>query len=176
MSAAKKHEVGTGVAIGLIVGGVIATALGIVDLPFAAPLGALAGGLCGAYVIRGKIGHSTGVGALSGLLSLPFFLGLSEILLIFGVVQLPSGPQPSFAELQSAVAVIALENVLAGAVGGSFLASVRRKAVLPSETSETTMLKQAAGQVTYCIQCGAQLASGNSTCPHCGAKQPQNVV
>ena len=176
MAAPKKHEVGTGVSIGLVVGGVIATALGVVDLPFAAPVGALIGGLCGAYVIYGKIGHSTAVGALSGVLSLPFFLGLSEILLIFGVVQLPSGPQPSFAELQSAVAIIALENVLAGAVGGSILATVRRQTVLPSETTEATIPKQATGQMMYCIQCGAQLTSGNQTCPHCGAKQPQAAV
>ena len=176
MSTSKQHELGTGVAIGLVVGGVIATALGVVDLPFAAPVGALIGGLCGAYIIYGKIGQSTGVGALSGVLSLPFFLGLSEILLIFGVVPLPPGPQPTFAELQSAVAVIALENVLAGAVGGSILATFRRQTVLPAETTEANVLKQATGQVMYCIQCGAQLASGNSVCPHCGAKQPQNAV
>jgi ribosomal protein L40E len=176
MSAAKKHEIGTGVAIGLVVGGVVATALGAVELPFAAPVGALIGGFCGAYVIYGKVGPSAGVGALSGILSLPFFLGLSEILLVFGVVQLPSAPQPSLAELQSLVVVIALEDVLAGAVGGSILGAVRRQTVLPSEAPETTMQKQPSGQVMYCIQCGAQLPSGNLTCPHCGVKQPQTSL
>ncbi|HMK83620.1 MAG TPA: zinc ribbon domain-containing protein [Candidatus Bathyarchaeia archaeon] len=166
----KKHELGTGVAVGLVVGGVLATIVATTDSSFSGPIGAFVGGACGAYVVYDKIGRSTIVGLLSGILSLPFFLGLSQVFVIFGLIPLPPGPQPALTELQSAVVAIALMNVLAGAVGGSILGVVRHPTLTQPEAAA---LPIPSGQMKYCIQCGAQLTPGNSTCPHCGVKQPE---
>jgi hypothetical protein len=169
-SKSNKRELGTGVAIGLVVGGVIATVLSTTEMPFSAPVGAFIGGACGAYVVYDRIGPSTIAGALSGVLSLPFFLGLSQIFAIFEIIPIPAGPLPALKDLQSAIVVIMLLNILAGAVGGSILGAVRHPTTLPSEA--ITIPKSPTGEVKYCVQCGAQLPTGNATCPHCGAKQP----
>ena len=174
MALSKTHEFGTGVAIGMVVGGLLATILSIPDLPFSAPVGAFVGGVCAAYVLYGKIGPSTLAGALSGFLSLPFFLGLSQILVIFEIIPIPPGPQPTMAELQSAVVAIALMNLLAGAIAGSILGAVRHRQ--PAPTEPAAMLKAPIGQVKYCVQCGAQLPPGNLVCPHCGARQPETPL
>lgn len=174
MSISKTHELGTGVAIGTLVGGLLATVLSIPDLPFSAPVGAFVGGACAAYVLYRKIGPSTLAGALSGLLSLPFFLGLSQILVIFEIIPIPPGPQPTMVELQSAVMAIALMDLLAGAIAGSMLGAVRHRQ--PAPTEPATMLKTPLGQAKYCVQCGAQLPPGSMACPHCGAKQPETSL
>jgi len=166
----KTRELGTAVAAGLIVGGAVATLLSITEFPYAPPVGAFIGGAIGAYVLYSKMANSTLAGALSGLLSLPFFLGLSQILLIFEVIPMPSGPQPSLAELQSAVVVIALMDLLAGAVAGSMLGAVHHPPSAPTET--VPLGGYPPGQVKYCVQCGAQIPAGSLTCPHCNAKQP----
>ena len=172
MSISKTHELGTSVAIGMVIGGFIATLLSIPDFPFSAPVGAFVGGACAAYVLYQKIGPSTLAGALSGLLSLPFFLGLSQILVIFEVIPIPPGPQPTMVELQSAVVAITLMDLLAGAIAGSMLGAVRHRQPPPPEPA--TMLRTP-GQVKYCVQCGAQLPPGSMTCPHCGARQPEST-
>lgn len=172
MSSAKKCELGTGVAVGLVVGGVLATVIAITDLSFSAPIGALVGGACTSYLVYEKIGRSTIAGGLSGLLSLPFFLGLSQIFLIFGLIAVPSGSQPSFTELQSAVVTLIIMNFLAGAVGGSIVAAVRRPTVVHSEPVTAT----STGPARYCVQCGAKLSPGKANCPHCGAGQPEMSV
>jgi hypothetical protein len=170
MSTPKKRELGTGVAIGLVVGGVLASVIAITDLSFSGPIGAFIGGACGAYVVYDKMGRSTIAGLLSGMLSLPFFLGLSQVFVIFGLIPLPPGSQPTLTELQSAVVAIALMDVLAGAVGGSILGAVRHPTVIQSEAAT---LPIPSGQMKYCVQCGAQLSPGKTTCPHCGVKQPE---
>ena len=173
MSISKTHELGTSVAIGMVIGGFVATLLSIPDFPFSAPVGAFVGGACAAYVLYQKIGPSTLAGALSGLLSLPFFLGLSQILVIFEVIPIPPGPQPTMVELQSAVVAITLMDLLAGAIAGSMLGAVRHRQPPPPEPA--TMLR-APGQVKYCVQCGAQLPPGSVACPHCGARQPETSL
>jgi len=170
MAASKSRELGTGIAVGLIAGGLVATVLSIGDLPFSAPVGALIGGALAAYVIYDKIGPATLAGALAGLLSLPFFLGLSQVFVIFGIIPIPPGPQPTMAELQSAVVAITLMDVLAGAVAGSILGAIRHP---PPPSTATPLQNLPPGQAKYCVQCGAQLPSGTPTCPHCGARQPE---
>jgi len=172
MSISKTHELGTSVAIGMVVGGLLATLLSIPDLPFSAPVGAFVGGACAAYMLYQKIGPSTLAGALSGLLSLPFFLGLSEILVIFEIIPIPPGPQPTMVELQSAVMSIVLMDLLAGAIAGSMLGAVRHRQPPPTEPATVTFPP---GQVKYCVQCGAQLSPGSMACPHCGARQPTST-
>ena len=173
MAASKSRELGTGIALGLIAGGLVATVLSIVDLPFSAPVGAFVGGALAAYVIYDKIGPATLAGALAGLLSLPFFLGLSQVFVIFGIIPIPPGPQPTMAELQSAVVAITLMDILAGAVAGSILGAVHHP---PPPSLETQLPNLQPAQAKYCVQCGAQLPSGTSTCPHCGARQPEVTV
>ena len=173
MHASKPRELGTGIAAGLLVGGVVATLLSIRDLPFSAPVGAFVGGALAAYVVYDKIGPSTLAGTLAGLLSLPFFLGLSQIFVIFEIIPIPPGPQPAMAELQSAVVAITLMDILAGAVAGSILGAVRHP---PTPSPATTLPNYPTGPAKYCVQCGAQLPPGNVACPHCGARQPESTV
>ena len=169
MAVSKSRELGTGIAVGLIAGGVVATVLNSVNLPLGPPVGAFVAGALAAYVIYGKIGPATLAGALAGLLSLPFFLGLSEVLLIFGIIPMPAGPQPTMAVLQSEVVAITLMDILAGAVAGSILGAVRHP---PPPSVATPLPNLPLGQAKYCVQCGAQLPSGTLSCPHCGARQP----
>ena len=169
MAASKSRELGSGVAAGLVAGGLVATVLSIVNFSFAAPVGAFIGGGVAAYVVYGKIGPATLAGALAGLLSLPFFLGLSQVCVIFGVIPIPPGPQPTMAELQTAVIAITLMDLLAGAMAGSILGAVHH----PPKAPATPLATYPPEQVKYCVQCGAQFPRGTLTCPHCGAKQPE---
>jgi len=170
MAETKSRELGSGVAVGLVAGGVVATILSITNFPFSAPVGAFVGGAVSAYVIYSKIGPATLAGALAGLLSLPFFLGLSQVFVIFGIIPIPPGPQPTMAELQSVVVAITLMDILAGAVAGSILGAVRHP---PPPAATTPIPGYPPDQVKYCVQCGAQFPRGTLTCPHCGAKQPE---
>lgn len=169
MSAAKSRELGTGVLTGLVLGGLVSTVLSIGNVTYSAPIGGFIGGACAAYVAYAKIGQASLAGALAGILSLPFFLGFSQILVIFEVIPLPPGPQPSFAELQSAVVAISLMNLLAGGIGGSILGMVRHPPMAPPPQQ----MPGVPGQAKYCVQCGAQFPFGTILCPHCGARQPQ---
>jgi len=172
MAASKPRELGTGIAVGLVGGGILATVLSIGNIPFTAPVGAFVAGALAAYVVYSKIGPSTLAGALAGLLSLPFFLGLSQVFVIFGIIPIPPGPQPTMAELQSAVVAITMMDVLAGAVAGSILGVVRHPTMPPVTT---TMPTYQPGPPKFCVQCGAQLPGGSPNCPHCGARQPETT-
>lgn len=170
MSVAKSRELGTGVLAGVVLGGLVSSVLSIGNVTYAAPIGGFVAGACAAYIIYAKMGHASLAGALAGVLSLPFFLGVSQILVIFEVIPLPSGAQPSFAELQGAVVAITLMNLLAGGIGGSILGMVRHPPMTPPPQS---VIPGVPGQTKYCVQCGAQFPSGTVLCPQCGAKQPQ---
>ena len=163
-----KHELGSGVVVGLVVGGIISAVIEAAGFSFP-PVGALVGGACAAYIIRNKLNVSVEAGALSGLLSLPFYLGVSYILLVFGVIPIATGSQPSLPEIQNQVLLVTVLDLMAGAIGGMVLGAVRRPTVTPPVTVPGTIQ---AGQAKYCVQCGAQLPVGGPTCPHCGAKQP----
>jgi hypothetical protein len=167
----KSHDLGTGVLVGLVVGGLVSSVLSIANVTYSGPIGGFIGGALAAYIMYTKIAQASLAGALAGILSLPFFLGVSQILVIFEVIPLPPGPQPSFAELQSAVVAISLMNLLAGGVGGSILGMVRHPPMVPPTTQQT--IPGVPGQTKYCVQCGAQFPSGTVLCPHCGARQPQ---
>ena len=169
MAAPKSRELGSGVAAGLVAGGLVATVLSVVNFSFAAPVGAAVAGGVAAYVVYAKIGPATLAGALAGLLSLPFFLGLSYVCVVFGIMPIPPGPQPTMAELQTAVIAITLFDVLAGAMAGSILGAVHHPPKAPATPVSTYPPEQA----KYCVQCGAQFPRGTLTCPHCGAKQPE---
>ena len=169
--ANRNRELGTATLGGLVTGGLVSTALGMADIFFSTAIGAFVGGLVAAYLLYGKTSQSAIAGALSGALGTPFFLGVSQILLIFEVIPLPSGPTPQLSELQAAVVVILMMNLIAGAIGAVILSAVHHppKSLPPPPPPPGS----AAGPVRYCVQCGAQLPSGAMICTHCNARQPQ---
>ena len=81
---------------GLIVGGLLSAVLSIGDLQFSTVVGAVVGGIVAAYVLYGKIGQAAAAGALAGILNAPFFLGVSQIFLIFEVIPIPNTPTPPY--------------------------------------------------------------------------------
>lgn len=167
---AKSRELGTATLVGLVAGGLASVFLSMID-SFLIAVGAFIGGVVAAYVLYGKISQGAIAGALSGVLSTLFFLGFSQILIIFELIPLPSGQPPPMSELQASVVAIVLMNLVAGGVGGSLLAVVRHPSkVLPAPPPPPGY---SPGQVRYCVQCGAQLPGGTLICPHCNARQPQ---
>ena len=172
--SAKSKDFWAATFSGLVVGGVLAAVLGIaVDPPISTATGALIGGAVAAYVLHGKINQAAGTGALSGVLGVPFFLGVLELFLVFGVVPNPAGPTPPLSELQDAVVFILLTNVVAGAFGGAIGGAVHHPSAEPAIQQPVPPLGTAPAQVRYCVQCGAQLRGGELICPHCNARQPQ---
>lgn len=168
----KTREFGTATLGGLVVGGLVSTVLGMADVSFSTLIGAFVGGLVAAYLLYGKVSQAAIAGALSGILETPFFLGVSQILLIFEVIPLPSGPSPEMAVLQTAVFAIVIMNLIAGAIGGAILAAIRHPSKeLPPPPPPAP--GAAPAQARYCVQCGAQLPTGAVICPHCNARQPQ---
>jgi len=170
MVVSKSRELGTGVAVGLIVGGVLATILSVFNFQLSAPVGAFVAGGLAAYVIYDKIGPATLGGAFAGLLSFPFYLGLSQVFVIFEIIPIPPGPQPSLVELQSAVVALTLMDIAAGAIAGSILGAVHHP---PPPTVAAPLSTYPPDQIKYCVQCGAKMTLGTVTCPQCGARQPE---
>jgi hypothetical protein len=170
----KSRELGTATLGGLVVCGLVSIVLDIANVSFSSAVGALIGGVVAAYLLRGKIGQAATAGALSGLLGTPFIFGIEQILAIFEVLPIPPGPTPSMSELQTAVAIIVTMDLVAGAVGGAFFGAFyhhpkEQTPPLPPPSTTGT----AAGQVRYCVQCGAQLPTGAVICSQCNARQPQ---
>ena len=169
--SAKSRELGTAALVGLVAGGSVSVILSMADLPFSSAVGAFIGGVVAAYLLYGKIKQAAIAGSLSGVLSTLFFLGVSQILIIFELIPLPPGQPPPMSELRAAVVAIVLMNLVAGVVGGSLVAVVRHPSkVLPPPPPPPGY---SPGQVRYCVQCGAQLPAGTLICPHCNARQPQ---
>jgi len=169
---AKSRELWGAALVGVVVGGVLAALLDATTLPLSNAVGALVGGAVAAYVLYGKVGQATAAGALSGILGTPFYLGVSEILVIFGVVPTPPGPTPPLSELQGAVVLIFGIDLVAGLVGGSLVGSLHHQ---PQEAAipQPQPIPGTVTQVRYCVQCGAQLPTGAVICPQCNARQPQ---
>lgn len=158
---------------GLVTGGLLTTVLDASDVPLSTVIGALVGGLVAAYVLYGKVSRAAASGALAGILGIPFFLGVVQILLIFGVIPLPSGPNPSMADLQGELAFIFLTSIAAGAVGGAVMAAVHHPPTESGMAPPSGVQVAVPTQTRYCVQCGAQLPAGAVMCPHCNARQPQ---
>jgi len=178
--SSKTRELGTATLGGLVVGSVVTTVLGIgasyypdVLASFYPAIGAFIGGMVAAYLLRGKTGQAAGAGALSAILGIPFFLGLSDIFAIFGLMPTPSGPSPSLADLQVAVAIISGMDLVAGAIGGLVLGSVYHAPAEPTPLQPPMPAGTGPALPRYCVQCGAQLPPGALICPHCNARQPQ---
>jgi len=174
----RSRELGTATLGGLVVGGIISSVLVIVNVSmvqqFSSVIGALVGGVFAAYLLHGKVSQAATAGALSGLLSTPFLFGLGDILGTFGVIPTPSGPQPSMADLQAAVAAIVLMDLVAGAVGGAVFGGAYHPHREVTPLSPAPLAPGAPpAQVRYCVQCGAQLPVGANICPQCNARQPQ---
>jgi len=176
----KARELGTATLGGLVVGSIVTTVLGIganyypdVLASFYPAVGAFIGGVVAAYLLRGKVAQAAGVGALSGILGIPFFLGLSDIFAVFGLMPTPSGPTPSLADLQAAIAIISGMNLVAGAIGGIVLGSVYHAPAEPTPLPPAMPAGTGPALQRYCVQCGAQLPVGALICPHCNARQPQ---
>ena len=170
---AKNRDLLAATLVGTVVTGVLTAFLEAagVTAPLSDAVGALVGGAAAAYVLYGKLSHAAAAGALSGVLGLPFYVGMSEILYICGLIPTPSGPTPSLAELQLALVLILGADVVAGLVGGAIVGGMRHpreEAAMPQPQG----IPVSGPQNKYCVQCGAQLPSGALICPHCGARQP----
>lgn len=169
----KSRDLWAATLVGVLVTGVLTAFLEAAGLtpPISDGAGAFIGGAAAAYVLYGKVGQATTAGALSGVLGTPFYLGMSEILFIFGVIPTPSGPTPPLSELQVAVFIILGIDLVAGVFGGTVVGAMRHpreEAVMP----QPQMVPASIPQNKYCVQCGAQLPPGAVVCPHCNARQP----
>lgn len=156
--------------VGVIVGGTIAALLDTVNLPLSNAVGAFAGGAIAAYVLYGQVPEAARAGALSGILGMPFYLGVAQVLFIFGAIP-PQGATPPMSQLQLAVGLILVMNLAAGMAGAFLVAAIRH----PAPKLEQLQPPTQAGvpeQLRYCVQCGAQLPAGTVVCPHCNARQP----
>lgn len=158
---------------GLIVGGALSAVLSIPDLQFSTLIGAVVGGIVAGYVLYGRMGQAAAAGAVAGILSTPFFLGVSQIFLIFEIIPIPNTPTPPLSQLQEAVTFILLTNLAAGALGGAIGGAVHHRTVETVVPQSATQPGTVAAQVRYCVQCGAQLHGGEVICPHCSARQPE---
>ena len=170
----KTRDLWTAVLAGVVVTGVLTAFLEAATLtpPLSDAVGAFVGGAIAAYVLYGKVGQATAAGALSGVIGTPFYLGVSEVLFIFGVIPTPSGPTPPLSELQAAVVIILGIDLVSGAIGATLAGSVHHPPpetmLPPPQVSPGTVF-----QTRYCVQCGAQLPPGAVVCPQCNARQPQ---
>jgi len=171
---AKTRDLWTAVLAGVIVTGVLTALLEAASLtpPLSDAIGAFVGGAIAAYVLYGKVGQATAAGALAGIIGTPFYLGVSEILFIFGIIPTPSGPTPALSVLQEAVVIILGIDLVSGAMGATVAGAVHHappeQIAPPPQITPGTI-----PQTRYCVQCGAQLPPGALVCPHCNARQPQ---
>jgi len=171
---AKTRDLWTAVLAGVIVTGVLTALLEAASLtpPLSDAIGAFVGGAIAAYVLYGKVGQATAAGALAGIIGTPFYLGVSEILFIFGIIPTPSGPTPALSVLQEAVVIILGIDLVSGAMGATVAGAVHHpppEAIAPPPQITPGTISQ----TRYCVQCGAQLPPGAVVCPHCNARQPQ---
>jgi hypothetical protein len=171
---AKSRELWAATLAGVVVTGLLTSLLEAASLtpPVSDGAGAFVGGAIAAYVLRGKVGQATATGALSGILGTPFYLGVSEILFIFGIIPTPSGPTPPLSVLQTAVVIILGIDLVAGLIGGTLVGAVHHppaEAAVPQPQVPPGTIQAA----KFCVQCGAQLPPGAVVCPHCNARQPQ---
>jgi hypothetical protein len=169
----KSRELWTAVLAGVVVTGVLTAFLEAASLtpPLSDAIGAFVGGAIAAYVLYGKVGQATAAGALSGIVGTPFYLGVSEVLFIFGIIPTPSGPTPPLSELQTAVVIILGIDLVAGAIGATLAGAVHHpplEAIVPPPQVSPGVVSQA----RYCVQCGAPLPPGAVLCPQCNARQP----
>ena len=167
---ANAKDVLSATLVGVVVGGIIAALLDTVSLPLSNAVGAFAGGAIAAYVLYGQIPQAARAGALSGLLGMPFYLGVAQVLFIFGAYP-PQGATPPMSQLQMAVGLILVMNLATGTAGGILVATVRHP---PPEAGllQPAIPGAIPEQLRYCVQCGAQLPAGAVVCPHCNARQP----
>jgi len=168
----KNRNLWAATLVGVVVTGILTAVLeaGGLTPPASDGIGAFVGGAAAAYVLYGKVTEATTAGALSGVLGTPFYLGVSEILYIFGVIPSPAGPTPPLSELQVAVAIIFGLDLVAGVFGSAVVGGIRR----PHEEVAAPQQQAVIGPVPqrYCIQCGAPLPAGAVVCPQCNARQP----
>jgi len=125
---AKTREIGTAAVVGVVVDGILTGVLGAtsLNLLYAIIIGAFAGGIAASYVLYGAVREAALAGLLSGAVAVPFLLGVSDILTIFGLIPIPSPPpQPTMAELQGDVAAILMFNLLASSLGSIMLGAIR---------------------------------------------------
>ncbi|MGA2626516.1 MAG: DUF5518 domain-containing protein [Candidatus Bathyarchaeia archaeon] len=169
----KSRDLWTAVLAGVVVTGVLTAFLEAASLtpPLSDAVGAFVGGAIAGYVLYGKVGQATAAGALSGIIGTPFYLGVSEILFIFGVIPTPAGPTPPMSELQAAVVIILGIDLVTGAIGATVAGAIHHpppEAIAPPPQITPGTVSQA----RYCVQCGAQLPTGALVCPQCNARQP----
>jgi len=170
----KSRDLWTAVLAGVVVTGVLTAFLEAASLtpPLSDAVGAFVGGAIAGYVLYGKVGQATAAGALSGIIGTPFYLGVSEILFIYGIIPTPAGPTPPMSELQAAVVIILGIDLVSGAVGATLGGAVHHQ---PPETlaPPPQITPGTIAQTRYCVQCGAQLPPGALVCLQCNARQPQ---
>jgi len=170
----KSRDLWAGALAGVVVTGVLTAVLEAAGLtpPTSDGVGAFVGGAVAAFVLYGKVSQAATAGALSGVIGTPLYLGVSEILYIFGVIPSPSGPTPPLSELQFAVVVILGIDLVVGVVGATFVAAMRHPREETPALQQQPAMTSPVTQTKYCIQCGAQLPPGALVCPQCNARQP----
>ena len=169
----KSRDLWTGTLVGVVVTGILTAILEAAGLtaPISNGVGAFVGGAVAAYVLYGKVSQATTAGALSGVIGTPLYVGVEEILYIFGLFPTPSGPTPARSELQAAVMIIFTIDMVAGVFGSAVVGAMRH----PHEEAAALQQQAVTSPVTqnrYCVQCGGQLPAGALVCPHCNARQP----
>ncbi len=172
----KSRELWTAVLAGSVVTGVLTAFLEAANLtpPYSDAAGAFVGGAVAAYLLYGTVGQATAAGALSGIVGTPLYLGVSEFLVIFGLIpQPPSTPPWSVLqpELQATVVIILGIALVAGMVGATLIRAVHHPPPEPV-TPPAQVTPGTISQARYCVQCGAQLPPGAVVCPQCNARQP----
>jgi hypothetical protein len=178
----KSRDLLSATLVGAVLTGVITAVLeaGGLTAPISDGVGAFVGGAAAAYFLYGKVSQAATVGALSGVIGTPFYLGMAETLFIAGLITNPPGPTPSLSELQAALAVITGLNLLLALFGAVIVGSARHpreEAMMPPQQQAIpatlgTIPSTTTPQTKYCVQCGAQLPWGALMCPHCNARQP----
>jgi len=158
--------------VGVVIGGVLTAVLDIIPLPLSNAVGAFVGGAVAAYVLHGKVGQATRAGALSGVIGMPFYLGVAQVLYVFGAYP-PQTTTPPMSQLQLEVVIILLMNLALGTFGGFLVGAARRaQPETPQTLQPMTSGPPTTAQPRYCVQCGAQLPAGAVVCPQCNARQP----
>jgi len=162
--------------IGVVVGSIIAALLDVVIAslsPLSNAIGAIVAGVIAAYVLNGKPPQAFRTGVVSGVLGLPFYFGVAQILYIFGAypIQTTTPTWSQLQVLQESVVIIFVIYVGLGSGAGFMVGAVRHP---PTEIQppQPIGLGSSTGQPRYCVQCGAQLPAGTLICPHCNARQP----
>jgi len=169
--SARKIGMGTSVVVGLLAAGVVGTILDIAEFPGGGAIGAFAGGLTAAWLLRAPRRSASVAGLIVGVFSLLVEVSILVTLVFSGLYKPPPAPQISQGVLIVAFALTMALQVIGGTAGGFLVGTIRHPSPRTAETTRPYLPPPPPLPAKYCIQCGAGLAKETSLCPDCGAKQ-----